>query len=109
MQRASIVAWDDEEHVERTRERYRRKHELLIPVLEGKGYRIAGGAATMYLWIELPDGVGSDDLALRLLEHGLVISPGTFFGPSGAGYVRIALVPSEEECQRAAEILSEVL
>jgi succinyldiaminopimelate transaminase len=109
VQRASIVAWDDEEHVVRTRERYRRKRELLIPVLERKGYRIAGSAATMYLWIELPDGVESDDFALRLLERGVVVSPGTFFGPSGAGYVRIALVPSEEECRRAAEILEEVL
>jgi succinyldiaminopimelate transaminase len=109
VQRASIVAWEDEEHVARTRERYRRKRDLLIPVLERKGYRIAGGAATMYLWIELPDGVGSDDFARRLLEHGVVVSPGTFFGPSGAGYARIALVPSEEECRRAADILEDVL
>jgi succinyldiaminopimelate transaminase len=109
VQRASVVAWEDEEHVAETRERYRRKRELLVPVLERKGYRIAGGAATMYLWIDLPDGVGSDAFALRLLEHGIVVSPGTFFGPSGTGYARIALVPSEEECRRAAEILEDVL
>jgi acetylornithine aminotransferase len=109
VQRASVVAWEDEEHVERTRDAYRRKRELLVPVLERKGYRIAGGAATMYLWVELPRGVGSDALARRLLEHGVVVSPGTFFGPSGDGYVRIALVPSEEECRRAAEILDEAL
>jgi acetylornithine aminotransferase len=109
VQRASIVAWDDEEHVARTRETYRRKREQIVPVLESKGYRIAGGAATMYLWVELPEGVGSEALAQRLLEHGMVVSPGTFFGPSGDGYVRIALVPTEEECRRAAEILEEVL
>jgi succinyldiaminopimelate transaminase len=109
VQRASIVAWEDEEHVAHTRERYRRKRDVLIPVLERKGYRVAGSAATMYLWIELPDRAGSDAFALRLLEHGVVVSPGTFFGPSGAGYVRIALVPSEEECRRAAEILEDLL
>jgi acetylornithine aminotransferase len=109
VQRASVVAWNDEEHVERTRETYRRKRDLLVPVLERKGYRIAGGAAAMYLWVELPAGTGAEATARRLLEHGLVVSPGTFFGPSGEGYVRIALVPSEEECRRAAEILEAVL
>ncbi len=109
VQRASIVAWGDEEHVARTRETYRRKRELLVDVLERKGYRIAGGRATMYLWVKLPDGVGSEELAARLLERGLVVSPGGFFGPAGAGYVRFALVPTEEECRRAAEILEEAL
>lgn len=33
VQRASIVAWHDEEHVERTRDAYRRKREALIPTL----------------------------------------------------------------------------
>ena len=51
----------------------------------------------------------AEDVASRLLEHGLVISPGTFFGPSGEGYVRFALVPTEDECRRAAAILEEAL
>jgi acetylornithine aminotransferase len=110
VQRASVVAWGDEEHVERTRAVYRRKRDLLVPVLERKGYRIAGGAATMYLWVALPGGAGtSEAFARRLLERGLVVSPGTFFGPSGQGYVRFALVPTEGECARAAEILEAAL
>jgi acetylornithine aminotransferase len=109
VQLASVVAWNDEDHVARTRDTYRRKRELLVPVLERKGYRIAGGAATMYLWVELPAEVGAETLAQRLLEHGIVVSPGTFFGPSGHGYIRIALVPSEDECRRAVDILDEVL
>jgi aspartate/methionine/tyrosine aminotransferase len=48
-------------------------------------------------------------LAERLLEHRLIVSPGTFFGPSGEGYWRLALVPTEAECERAAEILERVL
>ena len=38
-----------------------------------------------------------------------LVSPGTFFGPSGEGYWRLALVPTEAECERAAEILERVL
>jgi succinyldiaminopimelate transaminase len=109
VQRASIVAWDDEAHVERTRASYRRKRELLLPVLERIGIRVAGSQATMYLWLEAPAGETADALAERLLEHGLIVSPGSFFGPSGEGYWRLALVPTEQECARAAQILERVL
>jgi succinyldiaminopimelate transaminase len=109
VQRASIVAWNDEDHVERTRDAYRRKREALLPTLEGKGIRVAGGGATMFLWLEVPEAESSDAFAARLLEYGVIVSPGTFFGPAGEGYWRMALVPTEEECMRAAAILTEVL
>jgi acetylornithine aminotransferase len=109
VQRAGVVAWNDEEHVERTRELYRRKRAALLPVLERKGVRVAGGGATMYLWLEVPAGETSAGLASRLLEHGLVVSPGSFFGAAGEGYWRMALVPTEDECRKAAEILERVL
>jgi N-succinyldiaminopimelate aminotransferase len=109
VQRASIVAWDDESHVERTRESYRRKRELILPVLDRKGVRLAGGAATMYLWLEVPEGLTGEEVAARLLDHGVIVSPGSFFGAAGAGYWRMALVPTEDECRRAAAILDDVL
>jgi succinyldiaminopimelate transaminase len=109
VQRASVVAWSDEDHVQRTREVYRRKREVLLRALENKGIRVAGSQATMYLWLEVPAGESSEELAERLLEHRLIVSPGTFFGPSGEGYWRLALVPTEAECERAAEILERVL
>jgi succinyldiaminopimelate transaminase len=109
VQRASIVAWNDEDHVERTRDTYRRKREALLPTLEDKGIRVAGAGATMFLWLEVPEGESSDAFAARLLEYGVIVSPGTFFGPAGEGYWRMALVPTEEECVRAAAILAEVL
>ena len=109
VQRASMVAWSDEEHVERTRELYRRKREVLLRALQKKGIHVAGSQATMYLWLEVPAGESSEELADRLLEDGLIVSPGTFFGPSGEGYWRLALVPTESECERAAEILERVL
>jgi succinyldiaminopimelate transaminase len=109
VQRASVVAWSDEEHVERTREVYRRKREVLLPTLREKGIRVAGSQATMYLWLEVPAGESSEELAERLLEQGLIVSPGPFFGPSGEGYWRLALVPTEAECERAAEILERAL
>lgn len=107
VQRASIVAWSDEEHVERARATYRRKRETVSAALEGAGLRVAGGDATMYVWVAVPDGETSEGFALRLLELGVVVAPGSFLGPSGEGYVRFALVPTEEECARASELLAQ--
>ena len=109
VQRASVVAWGDEGHVVRAREAYRRKRELLLDVLLRKGLRDAGGPTTMYLWIAVPDGETSEGHASRLLENGIVVTPGSFLGPSGEGYVRYALVPTVDECARAAAILEDVL
>jgi succinyldiaminopimelate transaminase len=109
VQRASVVAWGDESHVEETRTRYRAKRDVLLPALAERGWEVVASTATMYLWVAIPTGETSETVAERLLEHGLVVSPGTFFGPSGEGYVRFALVPTLDECERAAEILREAL
>jgi len=101
VQRASVVAWGDEGHVEETRARYRAKRDVMIPAIEAKGWEIVASAATMYLWTIGPD-------VDALLERGVLVSPGEFFGPSGAGYVRFALVPTLEECERAAAILEDM-
>jgi succinyldiaminopimelate transaminase len=103
VQRASIAAWSDEEHVEEVRALYARKRDTLLPALEQKGLRLAGSTATFYLWLDV--GEASEPFARRLLEHGIVCAPGSFCGPAGDGYVRFALVPTQAECERAAEIL----
>jgi acetylornithine aminotransferase len=110
VQRAAVVAWSDEEHVAAMRGLYRRKRDLLLPVLVGCNVRLAGSEATMYLWLEVPDRFdNSEALAADLLESGLVVSPGSFFGPAGEGYFRMALVPTEDECRRAGELLRKAL
>jgi acetylornithine aminotransferase len=109
VQRASVVAWNDEEHVERNRALLARKRALLVELLEEKGLRLAGSRATMYLWVVVPSGESSEEFAGRLLEAGVVVTPGPYLGPSGEGYVRFALVPTEEECRRAVDVLGEVL
>ena len=109
VQRASVVAWGDETHVERTRALYARKRALFLDLFARKGVRIAGSDATMYLWLEVPAGESSEGFAERLLEHGVLVAPGSYLGAAGEGYFRLALVPSETECARAVEILEEVL
>jgi succinyldiaminopimelate transaminase len=109
VQRASVVAWGDEEHVQRARDAYGRKRELVLGVLDRKGVRVACSEATMYLWVTVPDGETSEGFAGRLLGHGVLVTPGSFLGPSGEGFIRFALVPTEEECARAVAILEDAL
>jgi acetylornithine aminotransferase len=109
VQRASVAAWSDEGHVVHARASYARKRELFVGLFGRKSIRIAGGPATMYLWISVPDGESSEGFAERLLEHGVLVAPGSYLGPSGEGYARLALVPTLEECERAVEILDRVL
>ena len=109
VQRASVVAWGDEAHVERTRALYGSKRELFLELFRRKGVRVAGSEATMYLWLEVPGAESSEAFAERLLERGVLVAPGSYLGAAGEGYFRLALVPSEEECARAVAILEDVL
>ncbi len=107
VQRASVAAWSDDSHVEGVRALYERKRNTVLPALEAGGLRLAGSDATFYLWVDV--GGPSEPFCRRLLENGIVAAPGSFFGAAGEGYARFALVPTQAQCERAAEILREIL
>jgi acetylornithine aminotransferase len=104
VQRASVAAWGDESHVEEVRGLYRAKRDVVLPALEAAGFRHAGGDATFFLWLDA--GEDAEAAAARLLERGLVLAPGSFFGAGGERFLRLALVPTLAECRRAVELLA---
>jgi LL-diaminopimelate aminotransferase len=58
----------------------------------------------------VPGGRPSLEWTLDLLERAdVVVAPGSFFGPEGEGYVRIAMVPTLAECERAVDRLEPLL
>jgi LL-diaminopimelate aminotransferase len=64
----------------------------------------------MYLWVPLPGGVSSAAFAKHALEEtGVVVLPGSGFGPAGEGFFRIALTVGSERLQIAAERLGAAL
>jgi acetylornithine aminotransferase len=109
VQRASVVAWSDETHVERARASYRAKRDVMVSALARSGMRSAGGSASMYLWVAVPAGQRSEEVPNRLLERGILVAPGSYLGAAGEGYLRFALVPTLAECERAAALLEEAL
>jgi acetylornithine aminotransferase len=110
VQRASVAAWGDELHVEENRARYAAKREVFLALFERHGVPVDGSEGTFYLWVRVPERRSSLAWALELLERtGVVVAPGSFFGPEGEGHVRIAMVQSLDACERAAQALDEVL
>jgi acetylornithine aminotransferase len=110
VQRASVAAWNDEAHVEEVRSLYARKRKVFLDLFASHDIRVAGSAATFYLWVAVPGEEASLDWSLRILDDAdVIVAPGSFFGPEGEGYVRMAMVPTIEECERAADALDRVL
>ena len=110
VQRASVDAWNDEAHVEETRATYARKRKLFLDLFASHGIRVAGSRATFYLWVVVPGAAASLDWSIGLLQAAdVIVAPGSFFGPDGEGYVRMAMVPTMGECERAADSLDRVL
>lgn len=108
IQRAAIAAWNDETHVEQQRARYAERRALFLGLFERKGIALEASQAAFYLWVRAPGGDG-DLFTDRLLEHGVYVLPGSFFGPRGKPFVRFAFVPSLELCRQAVEVLERVL
>ncbi len=62
--------------------------------------------AGIYIWANVGDDVA---VAEHLLEQGVLVSPGRAFGAGGEGFVRLALVPTIDESEHAAEVLKRCL
>jgi LL-diaminopimelate aminotransferase len=103
VQHAATAAWSDDSHVRERNHIFAAKRTLFESFFERAGLRWTPTNASLYLWVEVPEECGSDDeaYALRLLEEGILVAPGSSFGPGGEGYFRVALVPTLEECEEA--------
>jgi aspartate/methionine/tyrosine aminotransferase len=106
VQGAAIVAWSDDTHAAQRRAIFSEKRRILRAAFDDLGFETVGSRAGLYLWIKVEDDMVFTD---RLLEEGIVVSPGRFFGPGGEGFIRLALVPTVAECAGAADALRSLL
>ncbi len=102
VQHAATAAWSDDVHVKERNRIFAAKRALFEGFFRRAGLRSTPTNASLYLWVEVPEAYGDDEIyALKLLEEGILVAPGSSFGPGGEGYFRVALVPSLEECEEA--------
>lgn len=109
IQQAAIAAiTGDQSCVETTRLAYQSRRDVLVDGLNALGWQVAKPQATMFVWAKLPQGFSDDrQFVADLLAHsGLLVTPGSAFGPSGQGHVRMALVQNNDTVRQALDALS---
>ena len=106
---AATAAWSDDAHTEVRREVFRQKKALFLEFFDRMNMTVIGREASLYLWVKVPSG-DDEAYATRLLDAGIVVSPGRIFGVAGAGvgYIRLAMVPTVDECKAAIAAWSEL-
>lgn len=111
IQKAGAAALDQAEAlVAPIRSELERRRTAGVAALQAAGFAADSPKAAMYLWVPLPADVPSAVFARRSLEEaGVVILPGSAFGPAGEGYFRIALTVGAARLGEAASRLGEML
>ncbi|KIL78816.1 LL-diaminopimelate aminotransferase [Bacillus badius] len=110
IQAAAIAAFDQAEEISsHVRAVFQQRRDALVNELHAIGWEVDRPSGGMFIWAEIPAGWTSKEFAFHCMrEAGVVMVPGSAFGPSGEGYVRIALVQPEETLRKAAQNLQTV-
>lgn len=109
IQQAAIAAiTGDQSCVETTRAAYERRRNCLCDGFTAIGWRMERPVATMFVWAQVPEHYpDSETFTMDLVEKaGVIVTPGSAFGPSGEGYVRLALVQDEEAIRQAIDAVA---
>ena len=74
----------------------------MLEGLAGLGLEANTPKATFYVWIKCPEGYSSSEFTGHILKNcGVVTTPGNGFGPTGEGYIRMALTVPEDRIREA--------
>lgn len=98
----------DQAVVAETRAAYEHRRDVLCDGLIEAGWHMEKPAGTMFVWAPIPSSYqDSESFVADLLDKtGVLVTPGSAFGPSGEGYVRMALVQSEDTMKKIVEAVA---
>ncbi|RCW42774.1 succinyldiaminopimelate aminotransferase [Halopolyspora algeriensis] len=105
VQEAMTAAFRDDDHVRVQRDLYAARRAVLWPQLEQAGFTIEHSRGGLYLWASR--GEDAWQTVDWLARRGILVAPGTFYGPGGSAHVRIALTASDERIDAAAKRLAD--
>ena len=115
IQVAAIVALrHTEADVEAQAAEYQRRRDTFVSGLHRIGWEVTPPRAGMFVWAKVPEPwrsrMSTLDFAMMLLEKGdVAVSPGSGFGPSGEGWVRMALVENENRLRQGVRQIARCL
>ncbi|MGD9124996.1 MAG: pyridoxal phosphate-dependent aminotransferase [Desulfarculaceae bacterium] len=93
-------------------ETYARRRRLIIDIVaQAPGLSCLEPQGTFYLWLNYGDiGVGELEVAQILLERaGVAVTPGSEFGPSVKGHLRISFATSRAQIEKGMQRLTKAL
>jgi LL-diaminopimelate aminotransferase len=89
---------------------FTRRRDAAVDAFCEAGFPCVRPKATMYLWCPLPKNIPSAVFGERLLQdEGVVVLPGSLFGPGGEGFFRVSFITSPERLREAAQRAGRVL
>jgi LL-diaminopimelate aminotransferase len=111
IQLAAVAALEGpREPIEEMNSIYTRRRDLVVNALREIGVPVSPPRGTIYVWAPVPEGQTSTSFAELVLERaGVVVSPGSMYGPSGEGFFRISLTTPDERLAEAVERMREHL
>ena len=110
IQAASVLAWNDEVHVEENRAKYIQKFSQITPLLQ-EVLEVDLPDAAFYLWAKVDhlNGISDTEFAKQLYEkYHVTVLPGSYLAREAHGInpgqnrIRMALVAEVDECLEAA-------
>jgi LL-diaminopimelate aminotransferase len=107
IQEGSVYALDHAEELSQpVALRYRERRDLVIDGFRSLGWDPETSPATMFVWLEVPQGFDSQGWSESLIQRaGVVVTPGNAFGTGGEGYFRVSLVaPPNVICEAIARL-----
>lgn len=110
IQEAAITALNlPESEVQKIRDIYKQRREVMVKALESIGLEVYNSSATFYLWVKVPKGFTSAEFVSVLLDQcSIVCTPGNGFGDYGEGYFRISLTLPTERLLQAVERINKL-
>lgn len=103
VQAAMTAALSDDDHVAAQKARFAARREVLGAALRDAGFTIDHSEAGLYLWARRDEDAWATVDWLASL--GILVAPGTFYGPTGDRHVRVALTATDERIEAAAHRL----
>jgi len=95
------------EYVKEVNKIYQERRDLIVDKLNSLGLKCEKPKATFYIWLKC--GGSSMEFSRRLLDYGVLVTPGIGFGKYGEGYIRISITQPIERIKEACERISKAI
>jgi succinyldiaminopimelate transaminase len=99
-QQAMAAALADDAHAVQQRARYAQRRLTLRAALEESGFRVDHSQGSLYLWATRDEDCWQT--LADLADLGILVAPGTFYGPAGSRHVRVAFTATDQRVDAAA-------